>query len=184
FHSERLNRLVDDLMTISKIELGVSKLQKTEIDFSQIIDDAIETLRGSAEAKGLYIRKSVASKCVKSPNGRLTLNADRDRVIQVLLNIIDNAVKFTQTGGIEVGFDSDSRRCFFFVRDTGSGIPKRCLSRLGERFYRVDPSRSRDLGGTGLGLAIVKHILKAHDWEMKIESDEGVGTTIKVFVER
>ncbi|KWT78404.1 sensor histidine kinase [Candidatus Magnetominusculus xianensis] len=181
FHSERLNRLVDDLMTISKIELGVSKLQKTDIDFSQIIDDVIETLRGSAEAKGLYIRKSVDSKCVKS---RLALNADRDRVIQVLLNIVDNAIKFTQTGGIEVGFGTDSRRCFFFVRDTGSGIPKRCLSRLGERFYRVDPSRSRELGGTGLGLAIVKHIVKAHDWELKIESEEGAGTTIKIIVER
>ncbi|MBF0487135.1 MAG: PAS domain S-box protein [Nitrospirae bacterium] len=184
FHSERLNRLVDDLMTISKIELGVVKLQKTEIDFSEIIDDVIETLRGSAEAKGLYIRRSTDTKCDKSLNSRLTLNADRDRVIQVLLNIIDNAIKFTQKGGIEVGFCIDERRHFFFVRDTGCGIPKRCLSRLGERFYRVDPSRSRELGGTGLGLAIVKHIVKAHDWEMKIESEEGSGTTIKVIVGR
>ncbi|MBF0458297.1 MAG: PAS domain S-box protein [Nitrospirae bacterium] len=184
FHSERLNRLVDDLMTISKIELGVSKLRKTEIDLSEIIDNVIETLRGSAEAKGLYIRKSMNSECVMSQNGRFVLNADRDRTIQVLLNIIDNAIKFTQTGGIEAGMDNDGRRCFFYVKDTGSGIPKRCLSRLGERFYRVDPSRSRDLGGTGLGLAIVKHIVKAHDWEMKIESEEGAGTTIKIIVGR
>ncbi|MBF0318179.1 MAG: PAS domain S-box protein [Nitrospirae bacterium] len=182
FHSERLNRLVDDLMTISKIELGVVKLRKTETDFSDVFDTVIETLRGSAEAKGLYLRKSLDSKCSKSLNGRITLNADRDRVIQVLLNIIDNAIKFTQSGGIELGFGSDGRRCFFYVRDTGSGIPKRCVSRLGERFYRVDPSRSRELGGTGLGLAIVKHIVKAHDWEMKIESEEGSGTMIKIIV--
>lgn len=176
FHGERLNRLVDDLMTISKIELGVIKLDRTTVQIGQLIETVVETLNEKARLKGLSIEINI-------DNDQHFLDADRDRLIQVLINLIDNAIKFTQNGTIEVGYKKDERGInYIFVCDTGVGVPKRYISRLGERFFRVDDSRSRDLGGTGLGLAIVKHIVKAHDWEMKIDSEEGVGTTFKIVM--
>jgi two-component system phosphate regulon sensor histidine kinase PhoR len=102
--------------------------------------------------------------------------------VQVLINLVDNAIKFTQSGTIEIGFNEEHTKRCLYVKDTGIGIPRKSLTRLGERFYRVDPSRSRELGGTGLGLAIVKHIVRAHDWEFKFESEEGAGTTVKIFI--
>ncbi len=175
-HSERLNRLVDDLMTLSRIELGVTKLKKTDFGLSDIIDSVMETLHKKATEKGLYLKKAA-----NTENARI--HADKDRTIQILLNLIDNAIKFTEQGGIEIGTNHDGKRNYFFVKDTGIGIPKKYLSRLGERFFRVDPSRSRELGGTGLGLAIVKHLIKAHGWEMNIESEVNKGTIIKIFLD-
>jgi two-component system phosphate regulon sensor histidine kinase PhoR len=174
-NSERMNSLADDLMMISKIELGVIGIEKEEVDVEKAIGATIETLGEKADEKGLNIRTSVNP---KSPS----IRADKKRLIQILTNLIDNAIKFTETGGITVGTGEEDGKVFLFVEDTGIGIPKRHLPRLGERFYRVDPGRSRKLGGTGLGLAIVKHLVKAHGWEMKIESTEGKGTTVKIFL--
>ncbi|MBF0606366.1 MAG: PAS domain-containing protein [Magnetococcales bacterium] len=176
FQSERLNRLVDDLMTLSKIELGVIKINKTEVNIAELIDSVIEIIEIRANDKGLYVRR------VTDTDG-VFVSADRDRLMQVLLNLTDNAIKFTQSGGIEIGTNRDNNGdVYLFVRDTGVGIARRFLSRLGERFFRVDPSRSRQLGGTGLGLAIVKHIVKAHGWQLKIESEEGLGTVVKILI--
>ena len=174
-HSERLNRLVEDLMTLSRIELGAIKIDRTEVDVAEIIDSVIETLKGRAASKGLYLRRSLKA-------GRVRITADRDRTVQILLNLVDNAIKFTESGGVEIGMDRDDGGDCIFVRDTGIGIPRKYLSRLGERFFRVDPSRSRELGGTGLGLAIVKHLVRAHGWGMRIESEEGKGTVVKILL--
>ncbi|MCI4625741.1 MAG: ATP-binding protein [Candidatus Magnetoovum sp. WYHC-5] len=175
-HAERLDRLVDDLMVISKLELGVIKLKKNIIDLSIIVDTVIDTLNNKAKQKGLYIESVID---VEPP----TIYADKDRLTQVLLNLADNALKFTQKGGVEIGYKKDDRGIhYIYVCDTGIGVPKRYISRLGERFFRVDASRSRELGGTGLGLAIVKHIVKAHDWELKTDSHEGIGTTFKILI--
>ncbi|MBI5664268.1 MAG: PAS domain S-box protein [Nitrospirae bacterium] len=173
-HSERLNRLVEDLLIISRLELGVMTVNKTEFHVTDIIDEVMQISIVRAAEKNLSIKKSV-------DQGEALINADRDRLTQILLNLTDNAVKFTDKGEIEIGLDREDGRHYFYVRDTGPGVPQKYLSRLGERFFRVDPSRSRELGGTGLGLAIVKHLVKAHGWEMKIESEEGKGTTVKVF---
>ncbi|MBI4680146.1 MAG: hypothetical protein HY753_02755 [Nitrospirae bacterium] len=97
------------------------------------------------------------------------------------MNLVDNSIKFTEHGGVRIGLDREGELNIIFVEDTGIGISKRHLSRLGERFYRVDRSRSRELGGTGLGLAIVKHLVKAHGWEMKIQSEEGRGMVVKIY---
>jgi len=173
-HSDRLNRLVEDLLTLSRIELGVIKINKSTFSLNDVIDNAAGTLVVQAAKKDLEIRKSF----YKADN---MINADRDRVEQILINLLDNAIKFTDTGVIETGTAQDGELRYFYVRDTGSGIPEKYLSRVGERFFRVDPSRSRELGGTGLGLAIVKHIVIAHGWEMKIESKMGKGTVVKIF---
>jgi two-component system phosphate regulon sensor histidine kinase PhoR len=174
-NSERMNSLADDLMMISKIELGVIGIEKADVDVEDVIKNVIATLHDKAAEKELFMKISIHPELRK-------VAADRNRLIQILTNLIDNAIKFTESGGITVGSAAEGDRGCLFVEDTGTGVPKRHLPRLGERFYRVDPARSRKLGGTGLGLAIVKHLVKAHGWEMKIESVEGKGTTVKIFV--
>ncbi len=172
--SERINRLVDDLLTLSSVELGVIKMNKADVNISDIIDHVIETVMVQAAEKDILLKKSLQTE-------RKTISADKDRLEQILLNLADNAVKFTEKGTIEIGAGQENGRNFIFVRDTGIGIHRKYLSRIGERFFRVDTSRSRELGGTGLGLAIVKHLVLAHGWEMRIESEEGKGTVVKVY---
>ena len=110
--------------------------------------------------------------------------ADHDRVAQILINLVDNAVKYTPAGGavtVRVRPTSDGR-LELSVSDTGIGIPRGDLPRITERFYRVDKARSRELGGTGLGLAIVKHLVLAHGGDLAIDSEEGRGTTVRVLL--
>ncbi len=174
-NSQRINSLVDDLMTISKIELGVTKVEKSPIIFDDAAEAVLTVLRDKAAQKGLFLKTAIMQNLG-------TIAADRDRLIQILTNLVDNAIKFTEAGGVTFGAAEESGRIYFFVEDTGIGIPSKHLSRLGERFYRVDAGRSRNMGGTGLGLAIVKHLVKAHGWDLRIESTPGKGTTIKIFV--
>ncbi len=174
-NSQRINSLVDDLMTISKIELGVTKVEKSPVIFDDAAEAVLAVLKDKAAQKGLYLRTSIMQNLG-------TIEADRDRLIQILTNLVDNAVKFTETGGVTLGASEENGRTYFFVEDTGIGIPPKHLSRLGERFYRVDAGRSRNMGGTGLGLAIVKHLVKAHGWDLQIESIPGKGTRIRIFI--
>jgi two-component system phosphate regulon sensor histidine kinase PhoR len=174
-NSERINSLVDDLMMISRIELGVIRIEKSKVDFGDVAEHVVATLREKASARNLYLKTSLKSEMT-------TIKADRNRLIQILINLVDNAIKFTETGGIILGMDEEEGKTVMFVEDTGIGVPGEHLSRLGERFYRVDAARSRKMGGTGLGLAIVKHLVKAHGWEMGIESSPGKGTRVKVFI--
>jgi two-component system phosphate regulon sensor histidine kinase PhoR len=174
-NSERINSLVDDLMTISKIEMGVVKIEKASLEFADIAQAVHAILRDKAEAKHLSLTISIDP-------GIQKIIADRDRLTQILTNLVENGIKFTDKGGVTFGMDKENGRAAIFVEDTGIGIPKQHLSRLGERFYRVDSSRSRQMGGTGLGLAIVKHLVKAHEWEMQIESTQGKGTRVSIVV--
>jgi two-component system phosphate regulon sensor histidine kinase PhoR len=182
-HSERLNSLVNDLLTLSRIELGDIEIQKTSVHINEVIDSVFTMLAEKAQSKRLYLKREISPEASE-------IEADRDRLIQILLNLVDNGIKFTEKGGITVKVkgeklkvESGEEKNFIeiSIEDTGVGIPKKHLSRLGERFYRVDRARSRELGGTGLGLAIVKHLVNAHGWEMKIESTEGIGTTVRLL---
>lgn len=174
-HSERLNSLVNDLLTLSSIEQGEIKLKIEDINLSELIDSLFTLIQEKAKAKGLYIKKVI-------PDEITFIRADRDRLFQILLNLIDNAIKFTDLGGVTVGAEKEEERIILFIEDTGCGIERKHLPRLGERFYRVDRARSRELGGTGLGLAIVKHLVRAHGWTMEIDSIPGTGTKVKIFV--
>ena len=194
-NSERLNSLVTDLLTLSGIELGDIVIQQHVVNPEEVIDTVFTILAEKSQSKRLYLRKDVAPEIRE-------LKADRDRLIQILLNLVDNGIKFTEQGGVTIKVRSEkvkaknadeteavssasnlqpSASIIVSVEDTGIGIPKKHLTRLGERFYRVDRARSRELGGTGLGLAIVKHLVKAHGWEMEIESTEGQGTTVRIL---
>ena len=193
-HSERLNSLVNDLLTLSRIELGDIKIEKEDVNLDDVVDTVFATLKDKVRSKGLYLKKEISPEI-------LEIKADRDRLIQILLNLVDNGIKFTEDGGVTVRVRSAEfgmqnkevskeipqseiaipHSIEITVEDTGIGIPKKHIPRLGERFYRVDRARSRDLGGTGLGLAIVKHLVKAHGWEMDIESTQGQGTKVRLL---
>jgi two-component system phosphate regulon sensor histidine kinase PhoR len=173
YQSERLSRLVDDMLTISDIELGSVKLVKGNVSISEVIDSAIETMLVKAAEKDIIMKKSVSDDSEQ-------ISADRDRLLQMMLNLLDNAIKFSDGGVIEIGTASENDERCIYVKDEGQGIPEEFIPRLGERFFRVEPSRSRQLGGTGLGLAIVKHLVMAHGWRMKFESTPGAGTTVKI----
>jgi two-component system phosphate regulon sensor histidine kinase PhoR len=175
-HSERLNSLVDDLLALSRIELGDVKINKTEVNLEQVIDTVFMTLKDKADKKGLYLRKELF-------NSAQAFAADKDKLIQIIINLVDNGIKFTEKGGVTIGIDDTGGRVALFVQDTGIGIPPRYLNRIGERFYRVDSARSRELGGTGLGLAIVKHLVGAHGWSMKMESEYGKGTRVNIIID-
>lgn len=174
-HSDRINSLVDDLLTLSRIELGDIKIEKSEVNVGKIADTVFTTLRDNAQKKGLFLRKAF-------PSEDMNIHADRDRLVQILLNLADNAIKFTEYGGVTIGAEDSEGKISLFVEDTGVGIAREHISRLGERFYRVDMARSRELGGTGLGLAIVKHLVKTHGWDMRIESILGKGTRVTIDI--
>lgn len=174
-NSERINSLVEDLMTISKLELGVIKVEKSKVSVKNVVDDVLATFTEKAAARNLYLKTELSS-------AQGTIEADRDRLIQILANIADNAIKFTDKGGVTISEGRENGVYYLSVEDTGIGMAAKHLPRLGERFYRVDPGRSRNMGGTGLGLAIVKHLVKAHGWDMQIESTHGKGTKVKLLL--
>jgi two-component system, OmpR family, phosphate regulon sensor histidine kinase PhoR len=176
-NSERINALVDDLMTISKIELGVIRVEKTLTDVEGVFENVAELFRDKAAAKNLFLK-------IAADPSLPQIEADRNRLLQILTNLVDNAIKFTEAGGVTFGIHGAGKDGgpSLFVEDTGVGVPAKFLPRLGERFFRVDPARSRKMGGTGLGLAIVKHLVKAHGWSMKLESVQGKGTKVIISI--
>jgi two-component system phosphate regulon sensor histidine kinase PhoR len=179
-HSERLSRLIDDLLTLSDLELGKSSIKKEAVVLESLVDDVLEVLREKAERGRVTFVNAL-------PTGLPLLLGDGDRLQQVLINLVDNAVKYTAPGGTvtivaQVAAKGGPPTVEVTVTDSGNGIPAQELPRLTERFYRVDKARSRELGGTGLGLAIVKHIVQAHGGRLHITSTLNVGTSVRFSV--
>ena len=174
-HAARLNRLVEDLLTISDIELEKMEFIFESVSLSGVVENVLPVIEAKAMEKRLVIDKDI-------PQRLPPVRADRDRLAQILLNILDNAVKFTpEPGKISImAFDDKKGHVIVRIIDTGIGIPRDEISRLGERFYRVDKARSRELGGTGLGLSIVKHLMTALNGRIEIESEQGKGTTVSL----
>jgi two-component system, OmpR family, phosphate regulon sensor histidine kinase PhoR len=178
-HTERLGRLTDDLTDLSNIELGKVSLRLEPTSVAEIADSVVAII--SPRASGGQVKVEA-----RLPLDLPEVLADRDRLSQILINLVDNAVKYTPKGGqvtVEGRVDP-AGMVEVTVRDTGVGIPKADLPRLTERFYRVDKARSRDLGGTGLGLAIVKHLVLAHGGELDIESELWKGTSVRFTLPR
>lgn len=173
--TQRLNRLVEDLMTISKIELGEVTLHFENVLLPDVIVSVLQLMEAKAGVKKISIENRIPYKIHP-------IKADRDRLCQVFVNVLDNAVKFTPEGG-QVTLDAEEKAggIVVTISDTGVGIPREEIQRLGERFYRVDKTRSRELGGTGLGLSIVKHLMLTHGGKMEIESQPGRGTKVSLF---
>jgi two-component system phosphate regulon sensor histidine kinase PhoR len=172
-HTERLGRLLDDLTDLSNIELGRVRLTIAPIPVDAAVESAIAIVAPRAEAGQVTLERQV-------PADLSPVRADHDRLVQILINLVDNAVKYTPPGGrVRVRAERAGDRVLVSVEDTGIGIPAGDLPRVTERFYRVDRARSRELGGTGLGLAIVKHLVLAHGGELRIESEPGRGTSVR-----
>jgi two-component system phosphate regulon sensor histidine kinase PhoR len=181
WQAKRLARLVDDLLSLSNLERGLTPLKLEEIAPRSVLEDAAELMREQAERGGIKLELDSAGELP-------SMRADRDKMHQLFLNLIDNAIKYTPRGGRvtlkarlanHVG-GGNVQILEMVVADTGEGIPTSDIPRLTERFYRVDRARSRELGGTGLGLAIVKHIVQLHHGALGIESWVGEGTTVTV----
>jgi two-component system, OmpR family, phosphate regulon sensor histidine kinase PhoR len=173
--AERLNRLVEDLLTISNIELNEIILNFENVSLNAAITNVISLIEAKAKAKKIAILNDVRENLPP-------IKADKDKLTQIFVNILDNAVKFTpELGKITIVAEEVDPYAVVSIIDTGIGVSKDEIQRLGERFYRVDRSRSRDLGGTGLGLSIVKHLMIAHGGRMEIESQLDRGTKVSLF---
>jgi two-component system phosphate regulon sensor histidine kinase PhoR len=181
--ADRLTRLLDDLLTLSNIELGKVELHRRSIELRTLVEDCFATLEPKAAAGGITMN-------YEEPEGCPPAYADRDRLMQILLNLVDNAIKFTPAGGsvtvsalpLPAGDEAPQLSpggLEIVVSDTGIGIPESDLPRISERFYRVDQARSRELGGTGLGLAIVKLLVMAHGGSFRIDSELRKGTSVR-----
>jgi len=180
--SRRLGRLIDDLITLSDLERGLTPLRFEPLEVRKVMDDAAELMREQARRDGIAIE-------IDCPDGLPKLAGDHDRMQQVMLNLLDNAIKYTPregrvtlSGCAQPGGVNGRAGIAISVTDTGEGIPAADIPRLTERFYRVDRARSRELGGTGLGLAIVKHIVQLHHGSLHIESRVREGTTVTVWI--
>ncbi len=194
-HSERLGRLLNDLLDLSNIELEMAPLSMRAVPVADATRQAVAMLAPQATQKAIRLAHEL-------PDDLPPVLADRDRLVQILVNLLDNAVKYSPEGGSVTvraavlssgsaavsdpqhrsppGRTAPEHAVEIVVEDTGIGIPAKDLPRITERFYRVDKARSRELGGTGLGLAIVKHLVQAHHGTLAIESDPGKGTRVRI----
>jgi len=173
-HSDRLGKIVNDLLSLSELELSKDCVNKEEFDLKELIDDVVLGF-------GLALDRRKQKLAVDVQSGDCRMRGDRNRIGQVLVNLIDNAIKYTpESGRIElIVCDRDGQFCLS-VQDNGIGIAAEHIDRVFERFYRVDKARSRELGGTGLGLSIAKHIVLAHNGKISIESRPRMGTKVTV----
>ena len=176
---ERMISIVEDLEVISRFETGEMKLDVINFDIVELAKDVIELLEVKAKKKNirLYISREY-----EKP---LFVKADKERIRQVLINLLDNSIKYgTENGKTKVSFFDMDENLLIEVTDNGIGVDSKDISRLFERFFRVDKSRSREQGGSGLGLAIVKHILEAHKQTINVRSTIGVGTTFAFTLQK
>ena len=171
----QVNRLVDDLMDLMKLENNEVNLAKFPVDVGEVINKVAFSFRAEAEEKGLHIAVEVADELPR-------IYADKDRIAQILKNFLKNAVKFTERGEIRLIAETEDEWVRIRVADTGIGIAADDLNRIWERFFKVDRGRSKNNKGTGLGLAIVKELVELHDGKWSVESMPGHGSTFTVWL--
>ena len=169
-NTQRLDLLIQDLLTISALEAGRMKLSLQPVALRPLVEKVFSDLKPPADNKSIALVNQVTE---------LVTTADASRLEQVLANLVDNAIKYGRAQGCVTvgGTKRDDGNVEMFVQDDGPGIPPESLDRVFERFYRVDKARSREQGGTGLGLSIVKHIIQAHGGEVWVKSEPGKGAT-------
>src|SRR5262245_50780035 len=171
--AERLSRIVDQLLEMSRLEAGETLVDRTRFDFTEMTRSTVDQMRLLAEEKNLQLRFEGTK--------RVDLEGDPLRLKQIVVNLVDNAIKYTPTGGsVSVSTFRQDGKVILEVADTGIGIPKHATSQIFDRFFRVDKARSRQLGGTGLGLAIVKSICTAYNGNVTVRSGEGKGAVFRV----
>ncbi len=167
-HANRMTALIEDLLTLSMLESHQMPMSFAPVEIKNIISGVMQGFEKQARDKGLQLIMDIEEDI---PNVR----GDRNRLEQVIINLVDNAIKYTNTGTVRVSAEKQDNMLRIDVEDTGIGIPEKDIPRLFERFYRVDKGRSREVGGTGLGLAIVKHIIQGHNGKIWVNSKLGKG---------
>ena len=171
--TDRLNRLIADLLDLSRLESGQTGLNRTKVFLAPLVEEVRLTLQEQLADKNISLSVEL---------GPTPVWADEDQIREVLFNLIDNAIKYSTDGGsIKVKEINRGDQQEFVVCDQGIGIPKKSIPRIFERFFRVDKARSREIGGTGLGLSIVKHIIERHDGRVWVESEPGKGELFSFF---
>ena len=171
--THRMSRIVESLLTISRLDAGEVKMDKSRLDLGELVASTAAEMKLLAEDKSIELRIQVES--------GIHVVGERFHLQQVIVNLIDNSIKYTQIGGmIEVRVDREGNSAVLEVSDNGLGIPTHALPHVFERFYRADKARSRATGGAGLGLSIVKAICAAHNGEIKVSSQEGRGSSFRV----
>jgi signal transduction histidine kinase len=171
--TERLGKMVEQMLTLAQADAGQAIVSTSTVALNEVAEDAARSIRALAEAKGVALTVQTT--------GNTWVHGDGGRLREVMMTLLDNAVKYTPPGGaVDLSVRQDHKWATVAVSDTGAGIPAESLKHIFKRFYRVDKARSRDEGGTGLGLAIARHIVDAHNGEIHIQSDVGEGTTVTV----
>ncbi|UMZ75156.1 ATP-binding protein [Natranaerofaba carboxydovora] len=173
--TSRMVSMINDLLVLSRLDKKEDIINFREVEINELVQRSIENIEGMAERKELKLKSDFYPE-------KLWISGDKNRIIQVLTNVLENAIKYTPAGGsISASTNLNKEGVKIIVEDSGIGIPDSDLNRVFERFYRVDKARSREKGGTGLGLAISREIIKAHGGKIKAYSKEGEGTTIELL---
>jgi signal transduction histidine kinase len=171
--THRMSRIVESLLTISRLDVGEVKLEKMCVNLSDLAASTAGEMRVLAQEKSITMGTSIEDD--------IYVEGDRSHLQQVMVNLIDNAIKYThESGAVEVRVRSENNKAVFEVSDNGAGIPPHAIAHVFERFYRADKARSRASGGVGLGLSIVKAICAAHGAEISVSSEEGRGSCFRV----
>ncbi len=172
---EDMRRLVEDLLILTKLESGEERVKREDVDLRLLVEEVFDLLEPQAKESEVSLVNSVEQ--------GFKVRGDWDKLFLLFKNLVDNGIKYNKRDGkVEVRARRSGSQVQIEVEDTGIGIPKEHLPFIFERFYRVDPSRSRNLGGTGLGLSIVKHIALSHGGRIEVESREGMGSTFTVYL--
>jgi signal transduction histidine kinase len=173
-HTRRMQRLVDDLLDLSRIESGGWVPAPQAVEIASVVADDVSAARATADRKGIRLDVELGDTASQ-------VFADPTALRQVVGNLVENALRHTSAGGVTLRTARDGTGVSVSISDTGCGISPEHLPRIFERFYRVDPARSREEGGTGLGLSIVKHLVDAHGGRLRAESTLGAGTTVTAW---
>ena len=174
--SERLSMLIQDLLSLARVEAGDHPFEFVELNLGHFLQDCLNHHKSLAGKGAIELRAD-------TPEQEVFVHVDPEGMRQILDNLVDNAIKYTPPGGtVQIGVRPESDQAVITVSDSGVGIGSSHLERIFERFYRVDKARSRELGGTGLGLAIVKHLVGAFNGSVDVESRVGEGTTFTVKI--
>ncbi|RBP87057.1 signal transduction histidine kinase [Cytobacillus firmus] len=172
--SKRMERLVGDLLDLSKLESDEYKLEKMPLPLGQLIEDAIEKYKPILREKNLDLQYRLDPEVI--------INGDEGRIEQIIQNIMDNSIRYTGEGRIRILLSQEKDKCVIEIEDTGIGISEEHLSKIKHRFYRVNKGRTRSDGGTGLGLAIAEKLVKLHQGELTVLSELNKGTTVKIVL--
>lgn len=176
--AERLTKLINEILDLSRIESGTFKLTLEAGALEPVIDRVLSAMQAEAQKHSVELKKEIPADLSK-------VKMQETAIAQVLFNLLENAIKYNKPGGhVTITACQKPRHVEVIITDTGIGIPEEELSRIFERFYRVDKAHSRQLGGTGLGLSIVKHIIQAHHSEITVESKPGSGSTFRFMLPR